>query len=299
MRPVPRTATLNDFIVGNTFAQLQDRGKDFQLQANEGNNNDGVKIGVSKIGRDQHGLLTPSPGSRDAGQPATPTRVLSGASGVPGQQEPGGKRAALTGQLSADSASALSNLEFGEMLKMELANMEAMLASEQRSIGCLTHSDDEPDAEINGVAVEEWEIKVALDSGAVDSVIHPDELPPSVVCSPNTTGRHFTGANNSHIENFGSAETMLQDPQTKTRSGCRWKLADVVRPLHAVCKITGTTQEPKQDVLFTAGKAVVVPAGVVERVLKTIKPLMQYNREGDLYIAKLTMSSFPRQGVKA
>ena len=205
----------------------------------------------------------------------------------------------MTGQLSADSASALSILEFGEMLKMELANMEAMLASEQRSIGCLTHSDDEPDAEINGVAVEEWEIKVALDSGAVDSVIHPDELPPSVVCSPNTTGRHFTGANNSHIENFGSAETMLQDPQTKTLSGCRWKLADVVRPLHAVCKITGTTQEPKQDVLFTAGKAVVVPAGVVERVLKTIKPLMQYNREGDLYIAKLTMSSFPRQGVKA
>ena len=205
----------------------------------------------------------------------------------------------MTGQLSADSASALSNLEFGEMLKMELANMEAMLASEQRSIGCLTHSDDEPDAEINGVAVEEWEIKVALDSGAVDSVIHPDELPPSVVCSPNTTGRHFTGANNSHIENYGSAETMLQDPQTKTRSGCRWKLADVVRPLHAVCKITGTTQEPKQDVLFTAGKAVVVPAGVVERVLKTIKPLMQYNREGDLYIAKLTMSGFPRQGVKA
>ena len=33
MRPVPRTATLNDFIVGNTFAQLQD---------NEGNGNDGV-----------------------------------------------------------------------------------------------------------------------------------------------------------------------------------------------------------------------------------------------------------------
>ena len=51
--------------------------------------------------------------------------------------------------------------------------------------------------------------------------------------------------------------------------------------------------------LFTAGKAVVVPAGVVEQVLKTVRPLMQYNREGDLYIAKLTMSSFPRQGVTA
>ena len=91
----------------------------------------------------------------------------------------------------------------------------------------------------------------------------------------------------------------MQDPQTKIRSGCKWKLADVVRPLHAVVKITGTKEEPKQDVLFTAGRAVVVPAGVVEQILKTVRPLMQYNREGDLYIAKLTMSSFPRQGVTA
>ena len=72
----------------------------------------------------------------------------------------------------------------------------------------------------------------------------------------------------------------------------------MVRPLHAVVKVTGTVEEPKQEVLFTAGKAVVVPAGVVEQVLKTVKPLMQYDREGDLYIAKLTMSCFPRQGVK-
>ena len=205
----------------------------------------------------------------------------------------------MTGQLIAESASVLSNLEFGEMLKMELANMEAMLASEHRMVGCLTHSDEGSGDQINEVAAESWEIKVALDSGAVDSVIHPDELPPSVICSPNTTGRHFTGANNSHIENYGSAETILQDPQTKIRSGCKWKLADVVRPLHAVVKITGTKEEPKQDVLFTAGRAVVVPAGVVEQILKTVRPLMQYNREGDLYIAKLTMSGFPRQGVKA
>ena len=97
----------------------------------------------------------------------------------------------MTGQLTAESASVLSNLEFGEMLKMELANMEAMLASEHRLVGCLTHLDDEPSAELMEVSMEELEIKVALDSGAVDSVIHPDELPPSAVCSPNTTGKHF------------------------------------------------------------------------------------------------------------
>ena len=274
MRPVPKTATLGDFVLNNTFAQLQGDASG----------------GAANQGRPPNAI------SEDKGRAEAEKQPTHGAGTL---VETPKKRAAVTGRMSAESASALSNLEFGEMLKMELANMEAMLASEQRMVGCLTHSDDEPGAEINEVAMEAWEIKVALDSGAVDSVIHPDELPPSVVCSPNTTGRHFTGANNSHIENYGSAETILQDPQTKTRSGCRWKLADVVRPLHAVVKVTGTVEEPKQDVLFTAGKAVVVPAGVVEQVLKTIKPLMQYNREGDLYIAKLTMSGFPRQGVKA
>ena len=90
-----------------------------------------------------------------------------------------------------------------------------------------------------------------------------------------TTGRHFkgAGASGSHITNFGSARTRLKDDQTGRVAECKWSLADVARPLHSAVKITGTIEHPKQDILFCAGKCVVVPAGTVDRVLKAgVKP---------------------------
>ena len=77
-----------------------------------------------------------------------------------------------------------------------------------------------------------------------------------------------------------------------------WSAADVHRPLHAVAKVTGTVEQPKADVLFCAGKAVVVSAGPADRVFKTVKPMLQYEREGDLFIALLTLSeAFTGPGV--
>ena len=80
---------------------------------------------------------------------------------------------------------------------------------------------------------------------------------------------------------------------------CNWSVAEVVKPLHAVCKITGTIEAPKHDVFFTAGRAVVVPHGHVENLLRSVKLLMQYDRQGDLFVAKITVSGFTRQGAKA
>ena len=57
-------------------------------------------------------------------------------------------------------------------------------------------------------------------------------------------------------------------------------------------------EKPKQDVLFNAAKCVVVPPGVVDLILKTIKPLMQYDREGNLWSADMKVSSFAGQDVK-
>ena len=74
---------------------------------------------------------------------------------------------------------------------------------------------------------------------------------------------------------------------------------EVVRLLHAVSKITGTVEAPKHDVLFTAGRAVVVPHGVVKNLLKKEKPLIQYDREGGLFVAKKTVSTFAGQISKA
>ena len=80
---------------------------------------------------------------------------------------------------------------------------------------------------------------------------------------------------------------------------CGWSVAEVARPLHAVCKLTGTVEEPKHEVLFTAGRAVVVPHGIVENLLKTEKFLMQYNRKGCLFVSKMTVSTFAGQIAKA
>ena len=51
--------------------------------------------------------------------------------------------------------------------------------------------------------------------------------------------------------------------------------------------------------LFNNEKAVVVPPGVVNEILKKVKPVAQYHREGGLYVAELTLLGFTRQGRKA
>ena len=52
------------------------------------------------------------------------------------------------------------------------------------------------------------------------------------------------------------------------------------------------------DVLFNNKVCVVVPPGVVDAVLRQIKPVARYHREGGLYIADFTLSDFARQGPK-
>ena len=194
---------------------------------------------------------------------------------------------------------SMNQQEFNDFIKMELATVEAVLAAEER-VMCVTHEIDDDDGELNEVIVNETVIKVAIDSGSVASVINPNSLPNNLDFKPNVTGRHFKGANESHIENYGSCLTSLRDDKCKSNVSCDWSLAEVARPLHAVVKITGTPEHPKQDVLFTAGRCVVVPHGCVEKIMESTKPILQYDREGDLYVATLTVSAgFPRPGVKA
>ena len=101
-----------------------------------------------------------------------------------------------------------------------------------------------------------------------------------------------------HIENYGTAKTTQRASPDAPDIACDWCAADVHRPLHAVVKVSGTVEQPKADVLFCAGKAVVVPAGTVDRVLQTVKAMLQYDRQGDLVIAELTASvGFPGPGA--
>ena len=139
-----------------------------------------------------------------------------------------------------------------------------------------------------------------MDSAAADNVIPPDQLPSDVLLIPNKSGKHFVGANNAHIEKYGQVDTVLQSA-AGSRVGCAWQASDVNRALHSVANVCGAKGEgnAKQDVLFDNDVCVVVPPGVVKAIMKVVKPVMQYEREGNLYVAELEMSSFPRQGPHA
>ena len=152
------------------------------------------------------------------------------------------------------------------------------------------------EATLNAAIAETVRVKVAMDSGATANVAHPSQFPAGVEIIPNTTNRHFRGANNSRIERYGSAKTVLTGKHGSV--GCAWQAADVSRALHSVSTVCGPEEDEigKQDVLFNNKLCVVVPPGVVRAILKRIKPVAEYPREGDLYVGEMTMSSFTRQG---
>ena len=138
----------------------------------------------------------------------------------------------------------------------------------------------------------------AVDSGSVDNVMHPADVPQGTKILPNKEDRHFVGANNSRIEHYGSCVTTTAGANgAEVQTG--WSLAEVSRPLHSVGKLCGPEDEPRQDVLFNSKKCVVVPPGVVDRILQHVQPLMQYDRKGGLYVTEMELQGFQRPGASA
>ncbi len=193
-----------------------------------------------------------------------------------------------------------------ELLRREIHEAEILVREESMNSKNSLKSPDDNDLSTNLIiddeddgmicaATAKVKIGVAMDSGAVDNVINPEELPCDAQPVPNETGRHFVGANNSRIEKYGTCDTMLEGEHGSV--GCKWQVADVTRALHSVSRVAGPIEKPKQDVLFSAGKCVVVAPGIVDKILKSgVKPVAEYKRCGGLYVAEMTMSSFPRQG---
>jgi hypothetical protein len=154
--------------------------------------------------------------------------------------------------------------------------------------------DDEGDTSLNALR-QETRIRAAMDSGSCRNVTHPKTLPSGVKVTPNTSGKHFSGAGGEVIEKFGECMTTLEGPHGQV--GCRWNVADVTRPLHSVSQIAGPYDGTgNQDVLFNNKRCVVVAPGVVEAIMKQISPVAEYHRDGNLYLSDFTMSDFVRQG---
>ena len=81
---------------------------------------------------------------------------------------------------------------------------------------------------------------------------------------------------------------------------CKWSVVDTVRPLHAVSQMCGPKDHDTghDDVLFTNKRCVVVPAGVVDHIMKHVAPVAEHPRESNFYSAEMVMSGFARQGLK-
>jgi hypothetical protein len=141
-------------------------------------------------------------------------------------------------------------------------------------------------------------VRAAADTGAVDNVIGPASLPRGAVPSGNKDGKHFCGAGGDTIERYGSVDTLIESIYGEM--ACEWQVADVTRALHSISKVTAPKEleQGYHEVLFTNKKGVVVPPGFVEQILKLVKPILEYEREGGLYLADLAVSSFTRQGQK-
>ena len=121
-----------------------------------------------------------------------------------------------------ESAVKNSPKQIGQILKDE---EEALLLEEDQG-------------EIVAATTEIVPVQVAMDSGAVDNVVNPDDLPSSVTPSGNPSGRHFVGAHGSEIKKYGCGNTLCKGGQGDY--GCKWQVADVTRPRRSVSKVTGS-----------------------------------------------------------
>ena len=118
-------------------------------------------------------------------------------------------------------------------------------------------------------------VTIALDSGAVDHVIGPDDLPSSAVIGSVTgarVGRSFVAANGEPMHTHG--EVMLAcDGGDDGHSTASFAVTDVSRPLQSVSRMC----DQGFEVLFT---------GRVARVRdpKTGRIVARFPRRGGLYV---------------
>ena len=157
--------------------------------------------------------------------------------------------------------------------------------------------------ELVGAAVDEVmrerRMKVAIDSGSCANVAHPDDLPPDCVLVPKAPNeKDFTGAGGDRIRKYGKVKAVMSSKDGSFITD--WNAAEVTRALHSVSTICGPEEHPVglHDVLFNNTDCFVVPPGVVRAIMTRLKAIVNYKREGGLYLANLTVSSFARPGQK-
>jgi hypothetical protein len=120
-------------------------------------------------------------------------------------------------------------------------------------------------------------------------------MPSGIVVTPHAGGKHFSDAGGETIERYGECTALLGGKHGNIQGD--WNLANVARPLFAVSQIAGPYERTGNHYIFFNNKrCVVVPPGIVDAVLRQIKPVAEYHREGNPYLAEFEMSDFAGQG---
>ena len=141
---------------------------------------------------------------------------------------------------------------------------------------------------------ETTKFAVTMDSVAHKHVTHPSTLLAGMKIIPNASSKHFLGAGGETIERYGECEALLT-MKGGNQAHCKWSVADNVRRLRAVIQICGPQDHDSghHDVLFINKRCVVVPAGVVEHIVKHAAPVAEYPREGNSYSAEMLFGVLP------
>ena len=182
--------------------------------------------------------------------------------------------------------------------KVHVAQAKAKKTAERHGAaeGAVNMVLEEEDDDQLMAATERVKIRPAMDSGSVANVLAPGDLPCDIEVEPNTTGKHFAGANNPRIEKYGTCRTVIHGAHGDV--GCDWNVANVSRPLNSVSQVTGPADgDGKYDVLFSNKRCIVVPPGIVELLAKRLPVTAEYPREGNLYIGDMELSTFGGQGT--
>ncbi len=304
-KPQPRGATLEDYISPNVFAAIQpeeEKGLGVGAAAPSTKSVKNSRRLEDVISRDSLASL-PAHAHAAMGRPGYPGKM-------PREQREEDRdwecyKAAFRGPEQVHGGETFECFECkpgSKAFKRLFPDVTETVITKMRKdvderIALLDHQDDY-DEELIANTEEPVTIKVsvAVDSGSVANVINPEDLPAGTPTEPNATGNDFVGAGGGAIKCHGTCFTKLQDGEQR-EVGCNWKMADVTRPLHSVSCIAGPEDGPGQfDVLFNNKKGVVVPPGIVEKILQSVTPITEYPRKGGLYVAEMKMSGFTRQG---
>jgi len=121
-------------------------------------------------------------------------------------------------------------------------------------------------------------LEITADTGAVDNVTNPKELPgfPIAESYGSRNGKHFLGAGAERIRNEGEVKLSMVPLDGGQRLGSTFQAADITRTLMSISKVCDSAPDTK--VTFDSHKGVVTRKG---------RSIATFQRKGGLYVMRV------------